>query len=129
MKAIFTLILCVFYLLVATNTTINLHYCSGKIQAVSLFGTSEKTCCGEKMQSKGCCHNKLVVFKAKDNHSVSNGSKLLVKNSVIVFKSTIPVSIANSLEYVQSDLHFYKDESPPPILKTPIYIRNRSIII
>ena len=129
MKAIFTLILCVFYLLVATNTTINLHYCGGKIQAVSLFGTSEKTCCGEKMQSKGCCHNKLVVFKAKDNHSVSNSSKLLVKDVVGVLTTTSSIQEKSKDYFAKQDSHIYKDESPPPLLKTPIYIRNRSIII
>jgi hypothetical protein len=129
MKAILTLILCAFYLLVATNTTINIHFCSGKVQTISLFGSTAKSCCGAKMQSKGCCHNKIVVFKAKDNHAVSIGTKLPVNIHLGLLNSKCTYPIKNPLIYSKTDIHFFKDESPPPLLKTPIFIRNRSIII
>ncbi len=117
-----------FYLLVSTGTSINIHYCGKTVQKISLFKNDEKSCCGSKIESNRCCHNKLVVFKIKDNHSSNFEIKVnstnqfaIVTNVIVNFEQQFTRNIT-----ARVPLNF---QHPPPQQKTAIFLKNRALII
>ncbi len=72
--------LCTFYLVSVIGVALSLHFCGGKLAAVS--ATSAKascTYCKAEAASKmddNCCKNTKVDVKVKDNHQVESAVKL-----------------------------------------------------
>lgn len=123
-----TIFLCVFYLLVSTGTAINIHYCGKKVQKISLFKSDEKSCCGDKMESNSCCHNKLVVFKIKDNHSSNFELKVNSSDQFAIITNSIK-HLENKFILIVPSKTPFKFQHPPPLQKTAIFLKNRSLII
>lgn len=87
-----------------------------------------KSCCGKSEKSKGCCHNETKYFKVKDKQVQSDESGemqplVAIVESIdfqIIYIDIKPeVRISNPLIY-----------DPPPLhVKTPLFIKNRVLII
>ena len=93
MKKSFIILFASFYLMLASGLSISLHYCGGKLKDISLFNNSnEDGCCGSKKKSKGCCNNKSVFIKVKDNHFAHTNIKVF--NSPV---KLIPTPVFNKL--------------------------------
>lgn len=127
MKKTIIIFLSVFYLILASGFTLNLHYCGGKLKDVSLFSNNEDGCCGSKKKSKGCCKNETTVVKVKDSHNSSNVAKLNSPN--ITLAHIIPSQLLFKLlhideAYVSSNYH-----DPPVLYDNPLYLKHRVLII
>lgn len=81
--------LCSFYLMSVIGVALSLHFCGGKLAAVSI--TSAKASCKyckakpEAQKDNNCCKNTKVDVKVKDNHQAESAIKLPKLFSVDVF--------------------------------------------
>lgn len=118
-----------FYILIISGICVNLHFCCGDLKTVSFSTVSnENSCCKSKKSTKGCCHDTATFIKVKEKHFGGETIKVrlaqfdtidLVSNQY--FKSAL--NLVNLDEFV---VNFH---SPPPNYKTPIYLKNRVLII
>lgn len=128
LKKASVIFLCIFYFFVACGFNISLHYCAGKLKGISHIQSKEDNCCGSKKRSKGCCKEKSVVYKIKDNHESS--SKVLVpnmsaKNLFVVFTIT-----DFKLQRPVIDLYAVPESNAPPFDNPePAYLLNRNFRI
>lgn len=129
MKKILIFTMLFIYTVSVTGMNIQFHYCGGKIKSVSLLHheDSEKGCCGKKMKSGKCCHDKTTTFKIKDSHSYSPSSK--VPQSIAkYYVSNVPeislYFISKNESYIIPDCH-----APPVLQDDPLYLRYRVFLI
>jgi|APLak6261665767_1056052.scaffolds.fasta_scaffold00032_37 hypothetical protein len=114
------------YSVASTGLLVKVHYCCGDLKSISLI--TPKSCCGKSEKSKGCCHNETKYFKVKDKQVQSDESGemqplVAIVESIdfqIIYIDIKPeVRISNPLIY-----------DPPPLhVKTPLFIKNRVLII
>ena len=70
MKKGFTIFLTLLFFVSTVGLTINTHLCSmSKKASITFF--IKKSCCGEKGEKDGCCHNKTRIVKITDTFSAS----------------------------------------------------------
>lgn len=126
MKRFAVIILTLVYLIAATGTTVNLHYCMGELADFSLWGPKNKTCgkCGmEKAasQDNGCCKDEQKQVKLEDDHKLSQ----------TFFTWNVPAPATHIVVYYPvSDLaatlateEFPVSHAPPLTGKAPTYLR------
>jgi hypothetical protein len=122
------ILLCAFYFLVACGFHVSLHYCAGKFKGISLFESKEDNCCGSKKRSKGCCKEKSVVYKVKDNHQ-STG-KIILPNSQAKHLFTALVITDLKVQKPNIDLFAVPESNAPPFNDPdPVYLLNRNLRI
>lgn len=57
------------YLLASTGLVVNLHYCLGRVKAVSLAVQEEAHCiCPEPTAEKDCCHSEQQLIETQSTH-------------------------------------------------------------
>ncbi|MEO6902660.1 MAG: hypothetical protein ABI315_05850 [Bacteroidia bacterium] len=131
MKKLFLILpLLFFYLSMSSGIRVNVHFCGGKIKNISFFDLKEKeSCCGSKMKSKGCCHNKTTFIKINDTHQ----SAFLIKAPLSSFKiidHNIPVFTLNYLLNYHILYSVSNFQKPPPLLvNSTLYLSNRVLLI
>ena len=122
---VFTLLLV--YTTFASGINLQLHYCQGKLKSISFNKEKENDCCGSKIKKKNCCNNKASFFKVNDKHS-SNASltvascKGKISQAIFVLQDfKLYVSVKGSCIS-----HYH---APPVIYDSPLYLKNRVLII
>jgi hypothetical protein len=117
-----------FYLLSSISSTINLHFCGGKIKSISIFSSAKKCCCGFKKKNKGCCENKTIVLKIDSKQYLSKISK--VQSVKIISIPFISILENESVFKVLKKIDIAEIYQPPPLFcSTSIFIKNRVLII
>jgi hypothetical protein len=124
-KLVFTLVALV-YFFAFTGWQINIHYCMGRVDSVSLITSHKDSCdtCGmARTESEGCCHdeNQFVRLAQDQKLPVSFQYQLIapVSQLAAIISPTIvyPVLSRNSsATWAGMD---------PPVAKTPLFILNR----
>lgn len=114
-----------FYSFCAVGLGVNVHYCHGKIAAVSI-GFEKDECCCKVVTKRKCCTNKEVVLKI-ESKQIKTTSSVWTAGEVyyIVRKSSNAV-----IPYVSfSSIHsvFGKKTSYPP--PSPVYLMNKNFRI
>lgn len=127
MKKAFALIFAFVYLYSSTGICINLHYCGGKVQSISLLHTDEDGCCKGSMKKKDCCKEKTAFVKISD--SQASASALQVPGSkVLLLDLAAPANeICLNEASLLSNIPF--DHAPPDLLAAPPYLKNRVLRI
>jgi len=117
------------YLIVSSSILVNVHYCCGDVKDVSFFVVPEKGCCGDKSESSGCCHDETKILKVDDKQSLSKdiSFKLSIEFPVLAEFSNLRIVAHNPVDLIQRQFQNY--HSPPLTFKTPIFIKNRVLII
>lgn len=128
MKASIIILFSVFYLLVSTGASLNIHYCGGKLRNISFTSFSEKECCGGKMKSKGCCHNEKIVIKLKDKQQSNETAKTSFIKEVIIPNSKI-YYLPYTNSYISKTYTPENYHAPPIFYKTSLFLKNRVLII
>lgn len=65
----FVISLAAFYLLVSLGLTINVHYCMGEVEEVSIIAMT-KGCCCAAMEMPGCCDDEQLQLSLDDDHQL-----------------------------------------------------------
>ena len=128
MRKVSLIFLSIFYFLVASGFSMNLHYCAGKLKGVSLLQSEKDGCCGTKKKSKGCCKEKTFAYKIKDNHK-STAKVIIPNTSVKQFLAFyIALDFTNEKSFI--DLCKVPDCNAPPFLDPePVFLLNRNFRI
>lgn len=127
MKKSGIILLTICYFIVATGFAINIHYCGGKLKEISLT-QNEDCCCGPKKKAKGCCEEKTVVCKIKDNQKTTAKAVVpTISNKQIVALHVL----VNFLTYPSVDAFEIKtNKTPPPDpYSDPVFLLNRNFRI
>lgn len=126
MKKAFAIFFAVLYFYSASGICINLHYCGGKVESISLFQTDEDDCCGEE-EKMNCCKERTAFVKIED--SQVNASSLQVPASKCIASDIlIAANFTQVLSAIQTTNFVYKD-APPDSCKSPAYLKNRVLLI
>jgi hypothetical protein len=122
-------LLAAFYFLISVRLTVNVHYCGGKVQKVSLIGFSkQRSCCEGRPMKKGCCEDVQLCFK-------KNSVDQKTSSSILFFASVLPENPYQAFP-VQADHELYVPKTirpsvnaPPPELKIPLHLKHCVFII
>ena len=127
MKQISILIFSIFYLLVSTGISFNLHYCGGKIENISFNQSKIKQCCGGAVMSKNCCQNKTISLKAAEKHTL-NQNIVLDFSQFLLFQ---PLERENIKHIFSERINpsAYNNHPPPRTKSCPTYLKNRILLI
>jgi len=127
LKKYLIIIFSFFYLIASSGTTFNLHYCGGKLKSVSFFKADEKSCCGKKMKSKGCCKDKATTVKIKDNFKTNISVKAPSNNYKL--NAVLPdIVIIHIKENFQHKFVSYFNFQPV-VCDNFLYLKNRILLI
>jgi hypothetical protein len=125
MKKAFVFILALFYLVVASGVTVNMHYCMGYLTSVDYgHGTEEGGICGKcgmPDDKNACCHTDSKLVKLQDDHQLSALSfKSKQPDAVQIVQPTYAAAI-NTLPQpsITGSIH-----SPPDRSDYTIYLYN-----
>jgi len=110
-----------------TGAKLNIHYCGGKVKAISFFG-GVKNCCGAKKMKKGCCKDKTFELKKADAKSVLTQVQV---GSLAVLQAILPSEYPIfEAPFCFATLHKGRPTRPPPLgPSTALYLRYRSLLI
>ena len=128
MKKIVIIFLSLFYLVIVSGVTFNLHYCGGKFKHIAFFNNNDTDgCCGSKKKSKGCCKDKTTVIKVEDSHQ---SIKLAQLNEPTIHFIAI---LSSQLLFNLLDCNLIKSTSnyhaPPVLFDNPLYLKHRVLLI
>jgi hypothetical protein len=110
MKKSVIILLTICYFIVTTGFAINIHYCGGKLKEISLT-QSEECCCGSKKKAKGCCDEKTIVCKIKDNQKTAPKTIIPTISSKEI---TAVYTLLNFLMFTTPDTLQTETENPDP---------------
>lgn len=118
--------LCTFYLISVIGVALSLHFCGGKLAAVSATRAVAgcNYCKAESSSKKDdkCCKNTKVDVKVKDNHQAEYGFKLPKLFSVDVFLHP-NVSEAFNL-FLPTYLSKLSNKAPPHYTSVALHVMN-----
>lgn len=82
MKDIFSMLLCLLYLLSSVGVSAKAHYCGDYLAGFSLNNPNQEIGCGCSVSndSESCCKEISVDYKVETDHSMSNNN--LLKNVI-----------------------------------------------
>ncbi len=113
MKKIASIIISTLYLLVSTGIFINMHYCGGELESISLLSEQKVCCCDGNEIASNCCSNK-QLFLQFDAEQKTTASNTLSFEQYKFIKIEKPVIIGfEELEVELQNLFSY-DLPPPP---------------
>jgi len=124
MKKLFLFCFSLLFIAASSGASINIHYCRGKVSAVSLSILPTPSCgCGKKATKKACCKNETKLVKMQDDarqpEFVNDHSfKPVVALPLQYLPVIVPVETnANSHSLYVTD--------PPDDASVPLYLRHR----
>jgi hypothetical protein len=72
MRKLFTVLFVLFYFVLSTGITANVHFCKNKFHSVQLFKCDNSySCCKKGKMKKGCCKNVHVSFKKNSEEKIN----------------------------------------------------------
>ena len=125
MKRIVSIVLLVFFMVGNCHAIINVHYCGGEFQSISLV-TKSKACsmCGMKSSKKSCCKDVQKLLKADDFSKAQTNYQI---GSLLEFLSPYFFTVGNTFYKLKKIVSVFFDYGPD--IKIPIFIRFCAIII
>jgi hypothetical protein len=131
MKQLIVSILAVFYLGASTGTTVDIHYCMGKLVDWTITHQESKACgsCGmeKKGTDNGCCKDEQKFFKNTDDQKTAGHTIQLIQLAAADLPSTH--SLINEPQGATIVEELPRANAPPSPGDTPIYLRNRVFLI
>jgi len=121
MKRISAISFSVVYLLLTAGLTMNIHYCLGEIESVSIIPVADNCCCGENGVDMGCCGNETMIFQFSP-------ADQLVQSDNPVFKAPlleiIEIASIRSIDHEDHEKVTLKICNSPPAKEIPIWLKN-----
>lgn len=125
MKRVLASLLLIAYMANAINFTFSFHYCGGTYHSICFTSDTEADCCGSEEEDDGCCEDKVVSAKFKDNHTPAfktSFSKIVFDPAPVVAYYP-PAGLVISTVLIDHVLH--TGHSPPILGNLPVYLLNR----
>ena len=126
MKKVVLSILALVYFFAVTGWEINIHYCMGRVDNVSLLTIEKDTCSTCDMSGadkQGCCHDEnQFVRLAQDQKQPNYYQYQLVVPESAVLSNQLNDTISPGISILQAE-NIIELDLPPP--STPLFIRNQ----
>ncbi len=120
-----TILLSLFYLLISAGGFINIHYCSGQINHIELFGDSKHCGCNHHDQEAShCCEDKPVFIQFGTDQDITRNIVPVYNSSSFLLPGFTQLNF-KSLQ--QEGSHFNANNLPPPS-KQPIWLTKSSFL-
>ncbi len=121
MKRISAISFSVLYFLLTAGFTMNIHYCLGKIESVSIIPVADNCCCSDTGMDMGCCGNETMIFQFSPDDQ-------LVQSDNTVFKAPlleiIEIASIRSIDHEDHERVTLKICNSPPPEEIPIWLKN-----
>ncbi len=113
MRKLTSILVSIVYLVLSTGLVVNLHYCQGEIESVSIIAKNSTCCCAAMDFDDGCCHNEQLLIQLDSDQQVVSSSVQFSE----VFKF-IEIE-ANEEQFhlkanTENEVYICRDLSPPP---------------
>lgn len=114
----------------AIGFSFSFHYCGGEYHSICFTGDAEKDCCGEMEKgNEGCCEDKIVSAKYKDDHTPS-AVTIVISSIISILPPRAGYHIFTSEIFSTSVVPNYnKGPAPPLITGIPLYLLLRVLRI
>jgi len=108
----------------AVGFSCSFHYCGGEYHGLCFTADTEKDCCGTTEDSDGCCEDKVVRAKYKDDHTPSAFKVVVLSKILQIFLPTgsYPHASYRAFAGIRSSGHYYKGPAPPLLRGIPLYL-------
>jgi hypothetical protein len=112
MKRISVISFAVLYLLLTAGLTMNVHYCLGEVESISLIPIPDKCCCDTAEIPLNCCGDEQIIFQFSpdDQWFVSHTHDL--KPLLVEIIDLPPVQLIQT-DHCQQTIQSHS-KSPPP---------------
>lgn len=120
MKRILSLVFV--YVTSISGATLNVHFCGGSLENISIAGVGhEGCCCGAKKMDSNCCKDKHITFECKEKHErLENyiiSSPLQQSLSIDLYQLLLYENYPNSyIRIVNIDHHPARGEGPDLVI-------------
>ena len=122
MRKCLVILLMLVYGFSSSGTTVNLHYCCGKLDDIS-FSTQKNDRCpmGNHVKKSNCCHDKQITAKLIPDQEQS--TKWIQSKQLLI---ATPVIQAASISFTESIVSVDRLARgvPVPITIVPLFIKN-----
>ncbi|MBE2289221.1 MAG: hypothetical protein IAE95_06675 [Chitinophagaceae bacterium] len=123
MKRIIASIVMIAYVAAAISFSFSFHYCGGELEDICFTADTEEGCCGSGEESSGCCEDKVVSAKYKDDHTPSvfefRAFKIL---SEVVVNHTLPYIPSVAHLFMSGEVVLNKGPSPPKLIGNKLFL-------
>jgi len=113
MKQIFSILISTYYLLVSTGIFINMHYCGGELESVSLLSEQKVCCCDSNQMASNCCSNKQFLLQFDIDQKITASNTLSFEQYKFI-KIEKPELVDFEILEVELQNLFSCDLPPPP---------------
>ena len=121
MKRISAILFSTVYLLLNTGFIMNIHYCLGEIESVSVIPIADNCCCGDNNVDMGCCGNELLIFQFSPDDQLVNSENIVFKAPLL---EIIEIGSIRSIEHKSHERVTLKICNSPPPEKIPIWLKH-----
>ena len=109
------------YLLLSAGFSVNMHYCQGHLESVSLFIDADSCCCAGNIPTSNCCSNQELVVQLYIQDQ-------LVQNSIILSKVydyiLMEQPLMHKCAFNIAEMNNFNFTGLPPPPKQPIWKTN-----
>jgi len=113
MKKVSSILLSILYLLVSAGIFINMHYCGGELESVSLLSEQKVCCCDGSEMASNCCNNKHFFLQFNGDQKVTASNTLSFDQFKFIKVEKLVLVNFEILEVELQNLFSY-DLPPPP---------------
>ena len=122
MKRISAISFSVLYLLLTAGFTMNIHYCLGEIESISIIPVANNCCCGDTSMDMGCCGNETMIFQfSPDDQLVQQSENTVFKAPLL---EIIEIASIRSMDHEDHERVTLKICNSPPPKEIPIWLKN-----
>ncbi|MFN4974284.1 MAG: HYC_CC_PP family protein [Bacteroidota bacterium] len=124
MKKLLLFCFSLLFIAASSGASLNIHYCRGKVSAVSLSILPPPSCaCGKKAPKKACCKTETKLVKMQED----------ARQPVFTNDHSFPQSLSLPLQPIKVADHFYAvdvskyilETGPPGASAIPLFLRHR----
>jgi len=120
MKRISAILFSSMYLLLTAGFTMNIHYCLGKIESVSIIPIADNCCCGNTGMDMGCCGNEQMIFQFIPDDQMVQSENTVFKAPLL---EIIEIASLRSIDHEDHERVALKICNSPPPEKIPIWLK------
>lgn len=113
-----------FYLIALVGYSVNIHYCGGELESVSLDEPASVCCCGVSGGMEGCCSDEELLLKLTEDQHLAHDLNVNFENKALDLLCPQDL-LADEVEINEDVKVDFYDVKPPPKLP-PIWLLNCS---
>ena len=113
MKRIVAIIFALLYIGSVSGWALNLHYCGGELNCVSLWVEDDCCACPDE-EEPGCCNDEGIYIKASDDSHTAGNSITFYIDAALVSPNLTYLSASNKTLPISARLRYCAFDLPPP---------------